>query len=133
VHTALNDFRLAAASLIASSASQPVQHSSWDTIPLMDIPRIVKALAVAPPPPPPPAAVAATDGSIKVEGVAGAGQEGSAVPVSMRPQTKARFRRVIQQTQQAMALLEKSMAAAAVADSLAQEGLGVGRVGDVPQ
>jgi hypothetical protein len=127
VHHVLDDFRLAAASLMSgtSSSSQPVQHSSWDTIPLMDIPRIVKALTVAPPPPPAPA-VAPANGSNKGECMATAGHEGSAVPVPMRPQTKARFRRVIQQTQQAMALLEQSMAAAVVAaDGEGQEGAGV--------
>jgi hypothetical protein len=129
VHHVLDDFRLAAASLMSgtsSSSSQPVQHSSWGAIPLMDIPRIVKALAVAPPPPPPAAAVAPANGSSKGKGMANGGQEGSAVPAPMRPQTKARFRRVIQQTQQAMALLEKSMAAAAVAaDGEGQEASGV--------
>jgi hypothetical protein len=138
-HHALDDFRLAAASLMSStsSSSQQVQHSSWDTIPLMDIPRIIKALAVGPPPPPPPAAAAPGNGSNKGAGIATAGQEGSAVALPMRPQTKARFRRVIQQTQQAMALLEKSLAAAAVAaDGEGQEGSGVVTVagaGDLSQ
>lgn len=123
-HHALDDFRLAAALLSSTnSSSQPVQPSRWDTIPLMHIPRIVKALAVAPPPPPPPqvsrpaaAATAPGDGGGVGQGVVAVGQEAAAEVHShpARPQTKARFRRVIQQTQQAMALLEKSMAAAAV-------------------
>jgi hypothetical protein len=126
-HHSLDGFRLAAASLMSStnSASPSVQPSSWDTIPLMEIPRIVKALTVAPPPPPPQvsrpaAAAAAGDGSV----VAAAGQESSAQHNQpARPQTKARFRRVIQQTQQAMALLEKSMAAAAVGCNTAATGV----------
>jgi hypothetical protein len=121
-HHALDDFRLAASLLMngTNSNDKQVQPSSWGSIPLMDIPRIVKALTVAPPPPPtqvsrPAAAAAAGDGSSVTAGVAAAGQETSAVQQHpARPQTKARFRRVIQQTQQAMALLEKSMAAAAV-------------------
>jgi hypothetical protein len=52
----------------------------------MDIPRVVKACMHAPPPPPPPGSTAAA-----------------------RPQTRARFRRVLQQGASALALLEYGM------------------------
>jgi len=65
---------------------------SWDKVPLMEIPRVVRACVEAPSPP----AVALTTGQC----------------VSMqpaRPQTRARFKRVMQQSATALVLLEYGM------------------------
>lgn len=85
-------------------AGRPMQltESHWDKVPLMDLPGIIKALTAEPPPPPPPQQQIAA---------VGAGQS------VLRPQSKARFKRVIEQTTRAMALLE-TMAAAGVAAAL---------------
>lgn len=108
-HSAAQDFRLAAVSVM-SAGSAAWQLSSWDEVPLMDIPRIIKALAASPPPPPQPM-VAMAPGAL--------GSQQQDTSATRRPKTKARFKRVIQQTQQALALLEKMQHAQAAAGDVA--------------
>lgn len=79
---------ISALSALLSAAGEGSSPSTrFDSIPLMDIPRVVKACMHAPPPPPPPSASAA-------------------LLAAARPQTSARFRRVLQQGASALALLE---------------------------
>ncbi len=116
-----------------------VAKSNWDTIPISDVGKLLVALAHAPPPPvarPRPGSAtairragtaAAPDGravdadtnlgTIDESGAAAESEAeakaaaGTGIGSLRRPQTKARFQRVMQQTAAAMALLEKHAAA----------------------
>lgn len=91
------------ASLLAATSSRPEsplqQTDHWDKVPVMEVPGIIKALILEPPPPPPK------------QRSPGAEDE----QLVRRPQTRGRFRRVMEQTARAMEILE-TMAAAGVAE-----------------
>jgi hypothetical protein len=82
-----------------NASAIPSSPRAWDKVPIMDIPRVVKACLKAPAPPP-------------LESLT------AAAPVCGRPQTQFRFRRVLQQGAGALALLEYGLKqAAAVSES----------------
>jgi hypothetical protein len=90
-------------------------------LPLMDIPRVVRA-CVQPPPPPqllPPASCTAQQagpvGGSAAEGArdAGSEQQQRQRQQPARPQTRLRYLRVAQQSVAALALLEQGLSAAA--------------------
>jgi hypothetical protein len=78
-------------SLLLGSAALPARPEGWTQLPIMEIPRVVKACLSARPPP---------------SAVAGQPLQPA------RPQTRARFKRVIQQSANALALLEYGMSQA---------------------
>jgi hypothetical protein len=80
------------------ASTAPSGLNTWDKVPIMDIPRVVKACMKAPALPPPEPLTAA-------------------VPACGRPQTQFRFRRVLQQGANALALLEYGMKQAATVSS----------------
>lgn len=81
--------------------------SGWDKIPLMDLPRIIKSLTIEPPPPP----TMQPQQQLSAQATDGLPQP------ARRPQSKARFQRVIEQTAKAMEILEKMAAAGVNANS----------------
>ncbi|KIZ01188.1 hypothetical protein MNEG_6769 [Monoraphidium neglectum] len=91
----------APAEAAAGQLPLPPARSSWDASLL---PAMLRALTTTPPPPPPPPSAAAGASA----GGDGMGGDGPACGAVARPQTRARFQRIMNQTATAIALVQQA-------------------------